>query len=154
MVAYQMMMKAWRKPEASGIKNIMRQMAIKWRREPSIVRIERPSRLDKARRLGYKAKQGYVMVRIRIRRSGARKTRPVSGRRQKAMGVTKIKWAKSYKQIAEERVPKKYPNLEVLNSYYLWSDGRYQWYEVILVDPSHPVIKNDPRINWIYQKKN
>lgn len=149
-----MMMKAWRKPEASGIKNIMRQMAIKWRREPSIVRIERPSRLDKARRLGYKAKQGYVMVRIRIRRSGARKTRPVSGRRQKAMGVTKIKWAKSYKQIAEERVPKKYPNLEVLNSYYLWSDGRYQWYEVILVDPSHPVIKNDPRINWIYQKKN
>lgn len=147
------MMKAWRKPEASGIKNIMRQMAIKWRREPSIVRIERPSRLDKARRLAYKAKQGYVMVRIRIRRSGARKTRPVSGRRQKAMGVTKIKWAKSYKQIAEERVPKKYPNLEVLNSYYLWSDGRYQWYEVILVDPSHPVIKNDPRINWICQKK-
>lgn len=153
MAAYQMMMKAWRKPEASGIKNMMRQMAIKWRREPSIVRIERPSRLDKARRLGYKAKQGYVMVRIRIRRSGARKTRPVSGRRQKAMGVTKIKWAKSYKQIAEERVPKKYPNLEVLNSYYLWSDGRYQWYEVILVDPSHPVIKNDPRINWVCQKK-
>lgn len=154
MVAYQMMMKAWRKPEASGIKNIMRQMAIKWRREPSIVRIERPSRLDKARRLGYKAKQGYVMTRIRLRRSGARKTRPKSGRRQKAMGVSKIKWAKSYKQIAEERVPKKYPNLEVLNSYYLWSDGRYQWYEVILVDPSHPVIKNDPRINWICQKKN
>jgi len=149
-----MMMKAWRKPEASGIKNMMRQMAIKWRREPSIVRIERPSRLDKARRLGYRAKQGYVMVRIRIRRSGARKTRPVSGRRQKAMGVTKIKWAKSYKQIAEERVPKKYPNLEVLNSYYLWSDGRYQWYEVILIDPSHPVIKNDPRINWVCQKKN
>jgi len=148
------MMKAWRKPEASGIKNMMRQMAIKWRREPSIVRIERPSRLDKARRLGYRAKQGYVMVRIRIRRSGARKTRPVSGRRQKAMGVTKIKWAKSYKQIAEERVPKKYPNLEVLNSYYLWSDGRYQWYEVILIDPSHPVIKNDPRINWVCQKKN
>jgi large subunit ribosomal protein L15e len=129
-------------------------MAIKWRREPSIVRIERPSRLDKARRLGYKAKQGYVMTRIRLRRSGARKTRPKSGRRQKAMGVSKIKWAKSYKQIAEERVPKKYPNLEVLNSYYLWSDGRYQWYEVILVDPSHPVIKNDPRINWICQKKN
>jgi len=154
LVAYQMMMKAWRKPEASGIKNMMRQMAIKWRREPSIVRIERPSRLDKARRLGYRAKQGYVMVRIRIRRSGARKTRPVSGRRQKAMGVTKIKWAKSYKQIAEERVPKKYPNLEVLNSYYLWSDGRYQWYEVILIDPSHPVIKNDPRINWVCQKKN
>ena len=147
------MMKAWRKPKASGIKDAMRQMAIKWRREPAIVRIERPSRLDKARRLGYKAKQGYVMIRIRIRRSGARKTRPVSGRRQKAMGVSKIKWAKSCKHIAEERVPKKYPNLEVLNSYYLWSDGRHHWYEVILVDPSHPVIKNDHRINWICQKK-
>ena len=147
------MMKLWRKPKESGIKETMRQNTIKWRREPSTVRIERPTRLDKAGRLGYKAKQGYMMVRVKIRRSGARKTRPVSGRRQKAMGVSKIRWAKSYKHIAEERVPKKYPNLEVLNSYHLWSDGQYQWYEVILVDPNHPVIKNDPRINWISQKK-
>jgi large subunit ribosomal protein L15e len=25
----------------------------------------------------------------------------------------------------------------------------YKYYEVILVDPSHNAIRNDPRVNWI-----
>jgi len=45
--------------------------------------------------------------------------------------------------IAEERAAKKYPNLEVLNSYYVTEDGSHKWYEVILVDPHHPVIRNE-----------
>jgi large subunit ribosomal protein L15e len=138
-----MMTKLWKKHDSNDLKEYMRQMAIKWRREPSIIRIEKPTKLDRARRLGYKAKQGFVVIRIRVRRSGARKTRPVSGRRQKAMGVTKIKWAKGMKKIAEERVSKKYPNLKVLNSYLLWSDGKFKWYEVLLVDPNHPVISKN-----------
>ncbi|MCW3976294.1 MAG: 50S ribosomal protein L15e [Candidatus Bathyarchaeota archaeon] len=140
MTAYQMMAKLWKKKDSNDLKEYMRQMAIKWRREPSIIRIEKPTKLDRARRLGYKAKQGFVVIRIRVRRSGARKTRPVSGRRQKAMGVTKIKWAKGMKRIAEERVSKRFPNLKVLNSYLLWSDGKFKWYEVLLLDPNHPVI--------------
>ena len=148
------MAKMWRKSKESSIKDWMRQMAIKWRREPAILKIERPTKLDRARRLGYKAKQGYVMVRVRVGKSGARKTRPVSGRRQKAMGVNKIKWAKSSQRISEERASKKFPNLEALNSYLLWSDGRYHWYEVILADPNHPVIKNDSRINYLCRNKN
>lgn len=135
-----MMTKLWKKQDSNDLKEYMRQMAIKWRREPSIIKIEKPTKLDRARHLGYKAKQGFVVIRIRVRRSGARKTRPVSGRRQKAMGVTKIKWAKGMKKIAEERVSKKYPNLKVLNSYLLWSDGKFKWYEVLLLDPNHPVI--------------
>ena len=134
------MTKLWKKQDNNDLKEYMRQMAIKWRREPSIIKIEKPTKLDRARHLGYKAKQGFVVIRIRVRRSGARKTRPVSGRRQKAMGVTKIKWAKGMKKIAEERVSKKYPNLKVLNSYLLWSDGKFKWYEVLLLDPNHPVI--------------
>ena len=47
------------------------------------------------------------------------------------------------------RAARKYPNLEVLNSYYVGESGKYKWYEVILVDPHHPVIKSDPKINWI-----
>lgn len=140
LAAYQMMSKSWRKNEEYGLKEYMRQMVIKWRREPSIKRIDRPTRLDRARRLGYKAKQGFVIVRVRVRRSGARKTRPVSGRRQKAMGVSKIKWAKGTKKIAEERASKKFPNLKAMNSYLLWSDGKFQWYEVILQDTNHPVL--------------
>ena len=32
-------------------------------------------------------------------------------------------------------------------------DGKYYWYEIILVDPSHPVIKADKKINWICNRK-
>ncbi|TFF90172.1 MAG: 50S ribosomal protein L15e, partial [Promethearchaeota archaeon] len=53
-----------------------------------------------------------------------------------------------------ERVQKKYPNLEILNSYHVYSDGKSHYYEVILVDPHHPVIKSDPQINWISEKPN
>jgi len=132
----------------------MRHRAMEWRRQPSIFRIEKPTRLDRARRLGYKAKQGFLVVRTRVGRSGLRKQRPKAGRRQKRMGVTKFKPAKSFQLIAEERTAKKFPNLEVLNSYWIWEDGRYKWFEVILVDPNHPVIQSDKDINWISTEAN
>ena len=65
------------------------------------------------------------------------------------MGVKKITPKKSIQRIAEERVARRYPNLQVLNSYWLWEDGKFKFFEVILVDPNHPAIKNDPKINWI-----
>jgi len=113
------------------------------------VRIDKPTRIDRARRLGYKAKKGFVMVRVRVRRGGRRKPRPKMGRRQKRMGVKKYTPAKSIKLIGEERVARKYPNLEVLNSYWVWEDGVSKWFEVILVDPSSPSIKSDKDIGWI-----
>jgi large subunit ribosomal protein L15e len=71
------------------------------------------------------------------------------GRRQKRMGVSKYTPAKSIKLIAEERVARKYPNLEVLNSYWVWEDGVSKWFEVILVDPNSPSIKSDKDMGWI-----
>lgn len=41
-----------------------------------IHRASRPSRPDKARRLGYKAKQGYVIYRVRVRRGNRKKPVP------------------------------------------------------------------------------
>src|SRR5271156_1659370 len=41
-----------------------------------IHRATKPSRPDKARRLGYKAKQGYVIYRIRVRRGGRKRPVP------------------------------------------------------------------------------
>ncbi|MEM1507575.1 MAG: 50S ribosomal protein L15e [Candidatus Bathyarchaeia archaeon] len=128
------MAEAWRKPGESYVEEVMRQRAVEWRKQPSIIRIDKPTRIDRARRLGYKDKPGYVVVRVRVRRSGFRKTRPVSGRRPKRMGVLKYKSAKSLRLIAEERAARKFPNLEVLNSYWVWEDGRYKWFEVIMVD--------------------
>jgi len=148
-MAYKYMAEAWKRPEASFVKEIMKQRAIEWRRQPTIVRVERPTRLDRARKLGYKAKQGFVVVRVRVRRGWLKRPRPKAGRRPKRMGVTKIKLAKSLRLVAEERAARKFPNLEALNSYWVWEDGRYKWYEIIMVDPHHPVIQSDENINWI-----
>jgi len=133
-MAYKYMAEAWRKPESSYVKELMQQRVMEWRKQPAIIRIEKPTRIDRARRLGYKEKPGYIVIRVRVRRGGLRKQRPKAGRRQKRMGVKKYKPAKSIRLIAEERAAKKYPNLEVLNSYWVWEDGRSKWYEVILVD--------------------
>ena len=148
-MAYKYIAEAWKKPEKSFVKELMRQRAIEWRKQPATVRIESPTRLDRARNLGYKAKQGFVLARVRVRRGGMRKTRPKAGRRPKRMGVTKYKPAKSVRLIAEERATKNFPNLEVLNSYWVWEDGRFKWFEVIMVDPNHPAIKSDKNVNWI-----
>jgi large subunit ribosomal protein L15e len=146
---YRHLQHAWRKPGDSYVKDLMRERVIIWRRQPVIVRVDKPTRIDRARRLGYKAKKGFVVVRVRVRRGGRRKPRPVLGRRQKRMGVKKFTPAKSIKLIAEERADRKFPNLEVLNSYWVWQDGQSKWFEVIMVDPHSPSIKSDKDVGWI-----
>ncbi len=133
-MAYKYMAKAWQKPEKSFVKELTRQRLIKWRKEPVITRVEKPTRIDRARRLGYKAKQGFIVARVRVRRGGLRRKRPRAGRRPKRMGVKKYKPAKSLRLIAEERAAKKFPNLEVLNSYWVAEDGRSKWFEVLMID--------------------
>jgi len=152
-VAYKYIAEAWAKPEKSFVDELMHQRLIEWRRQHAITRVERPTRLDRARKLGYKAKQGFIIVRARVRRGGLRKQRPKAGRRPKRMGVKKYKPAKSLRLIAEERAAKKFPNLEVLNSYWVGEDGRSKWFEIVMVDPEHPAIINDKDINWICQKQ-
>jgi large subunit ribosomal protein L15e len=151
-MTYKYIAKAWEKPEASFVKELMWHRLIEWRKQPAIFRIEKPTRLDRARKLGYKAKQGFVMVRVRVRRGGMHKSRPRSGRKPKRMGVAKFKPAKSLRLISEERTARKFPNLEVLNSYWVGEDGRHKWYEIVMVDPAHPVIKADRNISWICEK--
>jgi large subunit ribosomal protein L15e len=152
-MAYKYIAKAWAKPEKSFVDELMRSRLIQWRRQPAITRIDKPTRLDKARKLGYKAKQGFVLTRVRVRRGGLRKQRPKAGRRPKRMGVKKFKPAKSLRLIAEERSAKKFPNLEVLNSYWVGEDGVSKWFEIVMVDPHHPAIKTDENVNWIGQKQ-
>ena len=143
MGAYKYMSEAWKKRENTDLERYLRQAAIAWRRNRAIKRIQYPTRLDRARSLGYRKKQGFVIARVRVRKGGARKKRPASGRRPKALGVTKFTRGKSLKQIAEERAARKYPNLSLLNSYYVWEDGISKWFEVVFVDPDHPAIKKD-----------
>ena len=124
----------------------LRQRALLWRRQNAITRVDKPSRITRAKRLGYKAKQGIIVVRMRVGTGGMRKQRPRGGRRPKHLGVTRIKADVSMKQVAERRVLERYPNMKLLGSYFLYKDGKHYWFEIILVDPSHPRIAKDKEL--------
>ncbi|MFB6076594.1 MAG: 50S ribosomal protein L15e, partial [Candidatus Nanohaloarchaea archaeon] len=121
-------------------------------REPSLVTVDRPTRIDKARAQGYKAKNGITMVRGRVRRGGRKRKRPKGGRRPKRAGQNRFSPAKSRRRIVEERVARKHPNMEVLNSYEVAEDAIHKWFEVIMVDPDHPEIQSDDDLNWIAEQ--
>ncbi|KYK34559.1 MAG: 50S ribosomal protein L15e [Theionarchaea archaeon] len=150
---YKYVREAWKSPDKTYVKELMRERLPKWRNQNVITRIERPTRPDRARTLGYKAKPGFVMVRARIRRGGRRKERPSAHRKPKSMGVRKITMRKNLQWMAEERVARKYPNMEVINSYWVAQDGKHKYFEVILVDPHHPAIQNDPELQWVQNQK-
>ena len=140
---------AWKDPGESFPKDFRQERLVAWRRGEAFVRLEHPTRIDRARSLGWRAKPGFVVVRARVRRGGLRKPHPMGGRKPKRRGLLKITMAKSIQRIAEERAARRYPNLEVLASYWVGEDGMHKFYEVLLVDPQHPVIRSDPKIAWI-----
>jgi len=149
--AYHYIGEAWKKPE-SGFGSANWERLIEWRAGESFVRVDKPLRLDRARTLGYKAKQGIIVVRARVRRGGLHKKRFDGGRVPSKMGVKKITMKQNTQVIAEARTAKHYPNLEVLNSYWVGDDGKHHYFEVILVDPFHPSIRTDKDLNWICTK--
>ena len=124
----------------------LRAKAVIWRKQNAVTRVDKPSRITRARRLGYKAKQGITVVRMRVGTGGMRRQRPRGGRRPKHLGVTRIKAAVSMKQVAERRVLERYPNMKLLGSYFLYKDGMHYWFEIILADPSHPSIAKDKEL--------
>ena len=140
---------AWKKPD----KKVLRERMVDWRKSEALTKVDKPLRLDRARALGYKNKKGFIIIRARLRRGGHKRPRPNKGRRGKRLTARKT-LKMNYKWIAEQRVARKYPGLEVLNSYEIGKDGVHYFYEVIMVDPSKPEIKNDKTINWITKPGN
>ena len=124
----------------------LRDRVVSWRKQDAVTRIEKPSRILRARRLGYKAKQGIIVIRMRVGTGGMRKKRPTGGRRPKHLGVTRIKAAVNMKQVADRRVLERYPNMALLGAYFIYKDGMHYWFEVILADPSHPRIIKDKEL--------
>ncbi|AGI48418.1 LSU ribosomal protein L15E [Thermoplasmatales archaeon BRNA1] len=150
---YRYIAEAWADADNTYVKALNYERRIQWRKEENFLRIEKPTRLDRARAVGYKAKQGYVLVRAKVRRGGLRKRKINAGRRAKRKVEQQQIVGKSLQRIAEERAQKRYQNLEVLNSYWVGADGQHEWYEVILVDPACPVIMHDKKIGWIANNK-
>jgi len=149
---YQFIRERWKMNEAR--KDMKRERLIEWRREPRFKKVEKPTRLDRARALGYKAKKGFVIVRGRIERGGRRRQLyGRGGRKPSKSGLTHFSPKKPLQSILEGRIQRKYPNLEVFGGYPVGEDGRYKWFEVIMIDPKRPEIKKDKNVKWITEKQ-
>ena len=141
----------WRKKQSDAMRYVLRIRSWEYRQLPKICRVSHATRPDKARRLGMKAKQGYVVYRVAVRRGEDKRLNPkgiVYGN-PKHQGIVGLKNQRTLHSIAECRVSRVCENLRVLNSYWVNQDATYKYYEVILVDPAHNAIRNDPTINWI-----
>ncbi|CAK0784562.1 60S ribosomal protein L15-1 [Coccomyxa viridis] len=151
MGAYKYMEELWKRKQSDVLRFLLRVRCWEFRQLPGIVRLTGPSRPDKARRMGYKAKQGYVIYRVRVRRGGRKKPvhKGIVYGKPVHQGVTQLKPARNLRSVAEERAGRKLGGLRVLNSYWVNQDSTYKYYEVILVDIAHKVIRQDPRISWI-----
>ncbi len=138
MGAYKYITKAFQKAYRER-SEVYRQRVIAWRKRPAIERVENPTNLTRARRLGYKAKQGYAVVRVRVDKGRRTRRKPMGGRKPKS-NYRFIQPGRSHQVMAEQRANRKYRNLEVLNSYWVGEDGNYKYFEVILADASKPSV--------------
>ena len=151
MGAYKYLEEIWRKKQSDVLRFLLRIRAWQYRQGRKVQKIHRPTRTDKAHKLGYKAKQGYVMYRVAVRRGGRKRpnSKGIVYGKPKHSGINQLKFVRNLRSVAEERCGRICGNLRVLNSYWVNQDATYKYFEIILVDPMHNVIRNDPRINWI-----
>merc|ERR1712168_1084873 len=152
MGAYRYVSEWYRKKQSDVMRYLLRIRCWQYRQLNKVHRAPRPTRPDKARRLGYKAKQGFCIYRISMRRGGRK--RPVAkgcpyGKPKTSGAVKQQKPERNLQSIAEERVGRRLKGLRILNSYWVGEDSTFKYYEVILIDAHHKAIRGDPKINWI-----
>merc|ERR1711878_93256 len=151
MGAYKYLQELYKKKQSDLLRFLFRIRCWQLRHLAAIHRASRPTRPDKARRLGYKAKQGVCIYRVRVRRGGRKKPVPkgITYGKPKGEGVNEIKFQRSLRSVAEERAGRYCGGLRVMNSYWIAQDSTYKYFEVVMVDPAHKAIRNDPRLNWL-----
>jgi large subunit ribosomal protein L15e len=131
----------------------LRTRLARWNGEPPVVRLEKPTNIARARELGYKAKQGVVVARVRV--VGGKKKRPMppGGRKPSKYGRY-FSRRKANQAIAEERAARRFSNCEVLNSYFVGTAGSNRYFEIILLDRSNPSITSDNQYAALVNQKN
>lgn len=151
---YQHLAENWKKPKEK-LGDVLKDRLIQWRREGTVVRIDRPTRTDRARSVGYKAKLGYIVVRVKIGKGGRRRTYyGRRGRKPTKMGLVHFTHGRSLQETAEQKAQRKYINMNVIGSYLAGEDGKHKWFETVMADPQHPSVANDPKMKWVASPAN
>eukprot|EP01105_Mastigella_eilhardi_P027509 TRINITY_DN8508_c0_g1_i1.p1 TRINITY_DN8508_c0_g1~~TRINITY_DN8508_c0_g1_i1.p1 ORF type:complete len:205 (-),score=50.99 TRINITY_DN8508_c0_g1_i1:124-738(-) len=151
MGAYKYLAALYRKKQSDVLRFLLRIRCWELRHLPRIHRATRPTRPDRARKLGYRAKQGFIIYRVRVRRGDRKKnvSKGIVYGKPKNQGICKQKMYRNLRSVAEERAGRRCGNLRVLNSYWINQDAVFKYFEIIMVDPMHQAIRNDPHVNWI-----
>lgn len=103
MGAYKYLEELWRKKQSDLLRFLLRVRCWQYRQLAGVHRAPHPTRPDKARRLGYKAKQGYVIYRVRVRRGGRKRKVPKGHQMGKPtnIGINQLKFQRSLRSVAE-----------------------------------------------------
>ncbi|GCA63084.1 ribosomal protein L15e [Kipferlia bialata] len=151
MGAYKFLNEIWRNKQSDALRFLNRLRVWEYRQLPAVIRVSKPTRTEKAHQLGYKARQGVSIYRVRIRRGGRKRNvkHGINYGKPRNIGINEQKHFRNLRSVSEERVGRRCGNLRVLSSYYVAQDGSYKWFEVICVDPQHKAVRQDPELNWI-----
>merc|ERR1712142_925359 len=123
MGAYKYVNELWRKKQTDVMGFLLRVRTWQYRQLSRVHRASQPTRIEKARRLGYRANQGFVIYRVRVRR-GSRKKPVAKGctyGKPTHHGINQMKFQRSLRVV-----------------YF----GRHS-----------TAIRRDPRIQWICEAK-
>jgi large subunit ribosomal protein L15e len=112
----------------------LRQRLVAWSKQAAVERIEKPTNLARARELGYKAKKEFVVARVKTAKGRRKRRKPDQGRKSNKR-LKFVPPAAGLQWIAEQRAARRFPNLRVVNSYFVGETGQEKFFEVILVNP-------------------
>ena len=130
--------------------SFLRKRAMGYRQDGlAVVKVEHPTNLPSAKSVGYKAKQGIIVARVRVRKGTGTHHRPKKKRRPKRMGQAKLSRRISTQGMAEQKASKHFENMEALGSYKVAEDGKFHYFEVVLADRTASTIVNDRQLRWL-----
>ncbi|MFH1106834.1 MAG: 50S ribosomal protein L15e [Candidatus Micrarchaeota archaeon] len=132
MGAYSYMRKSFQETFKTRAQHLRRRMSL-WRKQRTVERIEHSSDLPRARALGYKAKRGIYLARVRIRRGKRVRDKPDQGRKP-GRSVKRINPGRSLSYYAMNKTRTKFPNLVPKAAYWVGEDGMFKYFEVIMRD--------------------
>uniref|UniRef100_A0A2K5L3V2 Ribosomal protein L15 n=1 Tax=Cercocebus atys TaxID=9531 RepID=A0A2K5L3V2_CERAT len=132
--AYKYIQELWRKKQCDVMHFLLRVHCWQDRKLSAVHRAHHSTRPHRTR--PRKAKQDYVICRIRVHHGGRKLPVPKGATYSKPVhhGVNQLKFAQ---------------NLQSVNSYWVGEDSAYRFFEVILIDPFHKAIRRNPDAQWI-----
>ena len=130
MGAYKYMRQSYQKTFAT--KNpVMRNRLIAWHKEHTLVRVDTPTNIIRARSLGYKATKDFIIVRVRISK-GKRVRRRADLGRKPGKNRKEVNPGAPLGYYAEVKASRKFNNLEVVGVYFVGMTGTDKYFEVIM----------------------